>query len=194
MKVLGITGGVGAGKSEVLEYLRTAYDAQICQLDQVAKGLQKKGRRCHKMIVDRFGEEILRPDGELDRAKLAEIVFCDPEKLSALNEIVHPAVKAWVTEEVAARRDAGTGLYVIEAALLTSAGYDHICDEIWYIYAGEAIRRKRLKSARGYTDEKITEMIQSQPSETDFRKACTAVIDNSGTFEATMRQIGEILV
>ena len=71
--------------------------------------------------------------------------------------------------------------------------YDEICDELWYIYTDEAVRRERLKSSRHYTDEKITRMIASQPVEEVFRKACTVVIDNSGDFEATKRQIGDRL-
>ena len=77
--------------------------------------------------------------------------------------------------------------------MLPTAGYEEICDEMWYIYTEEAVRRRRLTVSRGYSEEKITQMIQSQPSEEDFRKACTAVIDNSGSFENTKEQIGELL-
>ena len=82
---------------------------------------------------------------------------------------------------------------VLEAALLIEEHYDEICDELWYIYTSENIRRQRLKASRHYTDEKITDMIASQPSEDTFRQACQAVIDNSGDFEDTKRQIGDKL-
>ena len=194
MKVLGITGGVGSGKSRVLEYLKTEYGAAICQLDETAKKLQKRGSPCYDRIVESFGTEILSEGGVLDREKLAQIVFRDESRLTLLNEIVHPEVKQQVRQYISEEKRKHRPLYVIEAALLPTAGYEDICDEMWYVFAKEAVRRERLKSSRGYTDEKITDMIRSQPSEDIFRKACTAVIDNSGSFEETKKQIGELLV
>ena len=81
---------------------------------------------------------------------------------------------------------------MVEAALLPDVGAD-LCDELWYVYAAEDVRRRRLRDSRGYTDEKITQMIGRQPSEQTFRQACTVVIDNSGAFEDTKRQIGDKL-
>lgn len=132
--------------------------------------------------------------GELNRGKLAQIVFQDEAKLEQLNQIVHPEVKRRVQQNISEERRKQTALYVIEAALLPTAGYEEICEEMWYIFVKESVRRERLKASRGYTDEKITDMIQSQPSEDCFRKVCTAVIDNSGSFEETKRQIGELLI
>lgn len=201
MKVLGITGGVGCGKSRILEYLRTEYGAEVCQLDEIAKRLQQKGERCYERITEVFGSEILMKDGELDRALLAKIVFADKKKLQTLNEIVHPEVKRFVSADIERYRNRyrngaehKRNLYVIEAALLPTAGYEEICDEMWYIYVEESVRRKRLRESRGYTEEKITAMIASQPSERVFQKACGAVIDNSGAWEDTMKQIGELLL
>ncbi len=194
MKVLGITGGVGPGKSQVLEYLKLEYGAVICQLDEVAKELQKKGMVCYDKIVEAFGSEILQEDGELNRAKLGEIVFRQEEELQKLNTIVHPEVKRQIHKDIEEKIKENVSLYVIEAALLPSAGYEEICDEMWYIYAKESVRRARLKSSRGYTDKKITSMIQSQPPESVFRRMCTTVIDNSGSFEETKKQIGELMI
>lgn len=193
MKVIGITGGVGCGKSEVLVWLQSEYGAVVTQLDEVAKNLQKSGQECFDQIVALFGTEILQEDGELNRAGLAEAVFRDQEKLSGLNAIVHPKVKEWVQNDIAKKREGQIGLYVIEAALLPTAGYEEICDEIWYIYADETVRRNRLKAARGYTEEKISQMIAAQPTEQVFRQYCKYVIDNSGSFENTKKQIGELL-
>ena len=93
MKVIGITGGVGSGKTQVLEYLNDKYGATICLTDEVARKLQRKGGEVFKAIVAHFGEEILDEKGELDRSKLAGIVFSDSEELAVLNSLVHPAVK-----------------------------------------------------------------------------------------------------
>ena len=192
MKVLGITGGVGSGKSEVLNYLREAYGAVVCQMDETAKRLQEKGTGCFRKIAETFGPEIIGADGELDRKKLGARVFSDPEHLRLLNSIVHPEVLRSVSADIRKHTEEGTPLYVVEAALLPDVGGE-LCDEIWYIYASEEVRRERLKASRHYSDEKITDMIASQPSEETFRRACTAVIDNSGPFENTERQIGERL-
>ena len=171
MKVIGITGGVGSGKSAVLAWMEQEYGACICQMDEVAKQLQRKGTECFQKIVDEFG---------------------DAEKLQCLNAIVHPAVLKWVQKDIDEKRKQGKSLYVVEAALLTDTGRE-LCDGLWYIYTSENIRRQRLKASRHYTDEKITDMIASQPSEDTFRQACQAVIDNSGDFEDTKRQIGDKL-
>lgn len=194
MKVIGITGGVGSGKSAVLTYLNTKYGAAICQLDDVAKKLQKKGSRCYQSIIEAFGEQILAPSGELDRKALGKIVFQNEEQLQKLNAIVHPEVKRVVQEEIAKREEELNPLFVIEAALLPTAGYEKICDEMWYIYTEESVRRERLKCSRGYTEEEITNMMRSQPEEFVFRQLCDVVLDNSGSFEETKKQIGELLI
>lgn len=192
MKVLGITGGVGSGKSRVLMYLERKYHAAVCQMDEVAKQLQKKGTPCYSQIVQEFGTEITGPDGEIDRIRLGAIAFSDPEKRKVLNRIVHPAVLEQVRRDIAEKESRGVNLYVVEAALLPDVGME-LCDELWYVYAAEDVRRRRLKVSRGYPDEKITRMIDSQPAETRFRQVCATVIDNSGTFEDTMKQIGDKL-
>lgn len=192
MKVLGITGGVGCGKSEVLHYLQKVFHAYVCQMDEVAKHEQKSGTSCFKKILECFGKDLIKADGEIDREKLGRIVFADREKLDELNRIVHPEVMRRVREEIARKKEEGTELFVVESALLPDIGYE-LCDELWYIYTDESVRRERLKKSRGYTDEKITDMMLSQADESGFRKACTVIIDNSGTFENTKRQIGEKL-
>ena len=192
MKVIGITGGVGSGKSEVLRYLQEEYGARICQMDETARELQKSGTECFRRIVEHFGSAVVGADGELDRAALGRIVFGDARELDVLNGIVHPAVFRKVREEIDACEEAGVPLFVAEAALLTGE-WRKLCSDFWFIYADESVRRERLKRSRGYTDEKITQMIASQPSEEEFRRAVTAVIDNSGSFEETKREIGERL-
>lgn len=192
MKVIGITGGVGSGKSAVLDYLREAYGAYVCQMDETARELQRKDMPCYEEIINTFGTEVLREDGELDRQKLGQIVFSDGEKLRKLNAIVHPAVFRQVQREIDEKEKEGVRLFIVEAALLTEEGIA-LCDEMWYIYAPADVRRERLKRSRGYTDEKISQMIASQPEEEAFRKVCKVVIDNSGTQEETMRQIGEYI-
>ena len=189
MKILGITGGVGSGKSAVLSLFREKYGAVTRQLDEVARELQKKGTPCFAKIVSAFGREVLQEDGELNRIWLAEVAFEQPSKRELLNEIVHPEVRKWIVDDIEKQRQQQVSLYVIEAALLIEANYSEICDELWYIYADETIRRKRLKESRNYTDEKITQMMMAQVPEEIFLRNCTVMIDNSGDFVDTERQI-----
>ena len=185
--MLGITGGVGSGKSTVLDILKNDYGAFIISCDEVARGLQKRGGKCFADIVALFGEQILRPDGEPDRSRIADLVFADPELLGRLEQIVHPAVKREIQSMA---ENAGNGLIVIESALLLLAGYDTVCRKIWYVYASEIVRRARLRSSRGYTDERISRMFAAQESEDWYRSRADYVIDNdSAGFDGLKIQI-----
>lgn len=191
MKKIGITGGVGSGKSLVLSFLEERYQAAVCQADLVAHEVQRPGEVCYKEVVRVFGEAILNTDGTINRPVLGKIVFADSAKLQKLNEIVHPAVEARICERMAEEAAEGTELFILEAALLTKPFYREILDEIWYVHVRDEVRRERLKASRGYTDEKITAMIASQASEEEFRKLCDRVVENSGDFEETKRELEE---
>lgn len=198
MKVIGITGGVGSGKSQVLSYFEEAHHAVICQADQVAWKLQEPGETCYQEIVSHFGTEILNADATINRMRLGQIVFGDKAQLLVLNGIMHPAVKCEIEKHILEETKKGTRLFILEAALLIEEHYDEICDELWYIYTDEQIRRQRLIESRQYSNEKIDAIMASQLSEELFRKACKRVIDNNGTFEETcvlldraVEQLGE---
>ena len=189
MKIIGVTGGVGAGKSSVLDYLRTEYGAVVVRLDDVSRALLAKDGACYQQTIDLFGEDIVREDGSLDRPAIAAIVFADPSMREKLNSLVHPAVRR-ETERLAERyRKEGVPLLVLEAALLLEQHYDEICDELWYIYASVETRVRRLAESRGYTRERIEGTMKSQLSEEEFRAGATFVLDNDGDFEATKQQI-----
>ena len=189
MKIIGITGGVGSGKSEVINFIARRFDATVVQADAVGHLLMKPQNACFEPIVALFGPEILREDGNLDRAKIASIVFSDKEMLEKLNAIVHPAVKNYIKKAIEIEKENETTLFVIEAALLIEDHYDEICDELWYVYADEQTRTERLKLHRGYSDEKIRDMFANQLSEEEFSLHCHFEIDNSGDFEDTKAQI-----
>ena len=193
MKVIGITGGVGTGKSEVLNYLERKHGAVICQADIVARNLEKKNTICYRQIVEHFGQDILQENGRLDREKLAKVVFSNEEELKTLNAIVHPAVKKRILRLIKEQEKKGTEVFVLEAALLLEDHYDEICDEIWYIYAEDSVRRKRLKLARGYGDERIDGLFRSQKSRDEFLDQCDRAVDNSRSFEDTCTQLDSIM-
>lgn len=189
MKIIGITGGIGAGKSEILNYIARQWNAVVVEADEVGYLVMQPGKSCFAPIVELFGPGILKADGSLDRQKIAELVFDDKELLGKLNGIVHPAVKKYIKKAIEREKEHDTDLFIVEAALLIEDHYDEICDELWYIYADEETRTERLKQNRGYSDEKIREIFSNQLSEEEFSSHCDFEIDNSGDFEDTKRQI-----
>lgn len=198
MKVIGITGGVGAGKTKLLSYIAEHYNCRILLADEAANTLKEPGMACYDQIVRLLGREILNEDMTINRAKMAEGIFADAQLLTQINEILHPAVKAYILEQIKLEREKGLiEFFFLEAALLIECGYQKIVDELWYISAAEEVRRARLKSARGYTDEKIDRIISAQLSEEDYKSQCDFIIDNSReeqwAYEQIDRKMGEYL-
>ena len=169
MKIIGITGGVGAGKSRVLDYLKEHYNCRIMMTDQTAKDLQLPGGACYGPVL-----EIL---SEADTGRLKNLDT--PVKIYALDE--------YKKECEAGRID----FFFLEAALLIETGFTKVVDSMWYICADEAVRRQRLRETRGYDDEKIDRIMASQLSDALFRENCDTVIDNSGDFSDTAWRIDQ---
>jgi dephospho-CoA kinase len=194
MRVIGITGGVGSGKSSVLKLLKERFNAYILIADDIAKETMCRGNAGYEQVVEMFSEDILDKNKNIDRTKLATIVFHNENKRIVLNSIIHPLVKKIILNKINELKIAGTYDYVfVEAALLIEDHYDVICDELWYIYVPADMRRQRLKDSRGYSDEKIDSVFKSQLNEEAYKKACINVIDNSKDIEDTMSQIEKLL-
>ena len=194
MKVIGITGGVGAGKSSVLALLKEMCSCDIIQADLVARNIYQSGNIGFEKVVDIFGEQIVGEDGEINRPLLADIIFKNPNKRIVLNSIIHPLVKQEIINQINNHKIADDVDYCfVEAALLIEDHYDIFMDEIWYIYVSEDVRRIRLSASRGYSDEKIKQMIEKQQKEEEFKSMASNIIDNSGDLEDTKAQIIKIL-
>ncbi len=192
--VIGITGGVGAGKSRILSMLEDRCSCRIIYADDAAKKLQEPGNRCYNEIVAAFGNDVLDADKKIDKAALAEIIFDDSKARDRINDIIHPAVNDYITDVIASERRLGIRDFLfIEAALLIECGYDRICDELWYVFASEDVRRERLKESRSYSDEKIDSIFAAQLKEEVFRKYCAEIIDNNGDIEKTSGQITSVI-
>ncbi|WP_022765689.1 dephospho-CoA kinase [Butyrivibrio sp. XPD2006] len=194
--IIGITGGVGAGKSAVLGYIEENYNARVIYSDNVANDIKKKGYPAYDELLALLGDGILDETGEIDKKKMAEAIFGNEKLLSSVNNILHPAVNTFIINIIDNEREKGELDFVfVEAALLIENGYKNFVDELWYVYADESTRRKRLKESRGYTDEKIDKIFGSQLDDKTFRENADFVIDNSKTLkEATMqidKKIGE---
>lgn len=192
MIVLGITGGVGSGKSKVLYDLKENYNAYIVEADRLAHELMEPGKEIYKEIVKAFGEDILcrNEQKNINRERLGSIVFNDSEKLKKLNRISHPLVKTHILRDIDEKRqEKKYRLFVIEAALLIQDGYDSICDEIWYIQVSAEERIKRLMESRGYTREKCISMINSQESDEYYKKYANFTINNEFDYENSLKQL-----
>ena len=194
MKFIGITGGVGAGKSEILKYIKRHYKCEIYLADEAAHEVKRAGTECFDRLVTLLGCDIVGEDGEINKAVMADKIFGDEELLRQVNEIVHPAVKDYLMAKYeAALENPDIELFFVEAALLIEAGYKELVDEMWYIYADSNVRRRRLMYSRGYSEEKIQNIMDNQLTEEEFREACDFVIDNSGLLADSYRQIDEKL-
>ena len=195
-KIIGITGGVGCGKSTVVKLLAKNYHCLTISTDDVAREQMLPGGIAYERVVIEFGESILLGDGNIDRGKLAGIVFADPNALSRLNALTHPAVTEYVLAQVEKERKENCYEFlVVESALLIEGGYEAFCDEVWYVYATEKERRERLKRDRGYTDKKIDDLMARQHKEEDFFSVASHVIRNGDgkNEEALLADIQKIL-
>ena len=193
MRIIGVTGGVGAGKTEILKYLALNHKAEVLLLDEIAREMQMPGGRLYEAMLEMGGDAVKAEDGTLDRRLFAEKMYRDPELRQKVNGMVHPAVREAVKEKLKICEEFGCRLCVIEAALLIEGHYEEICDELWYIYSSEERRRERLKETRRYSDRLIDRIFKSQLSEEEFRRGCDVVIDNDGDFTATIAQIDRAL-
>ncbi|MDY2628235.1 MAG: dephospho-CoA kinase [Lachnospiraceae bacterium] len=189
-KVIGITGGVGAGKSTVLNIMRDEYQAEIILTDQVSHELMQPGLPCYQRLVEALGTEVLAEDGTFDKAKLGSKMFNHKEIEQLVNGIVHPAVKEEVIRRIEASRK---NLIVVESALLIEANFKPLCDEVWYVYVSTQERVKRLYEQRGYSEVKSYSIIYNQMNHEQFRRHCDRLIDNGSSREYTRRQVRDFM-
>lgn len=194
MKILGITGGVGAGKSEVLNYIEKAYDAVIIKADNVAANLLMPGEKAYNGVKKLLPKDVYAEDGTIDNKKMAAVFFNDKNLKESVNSVVFPLVKEEILSIIEVARNNKKSLVVMEAALLIEEHYDKICDELWFIYATPAVRAERLRDSRGYSEERIRAVMDSQLSDEEFIKGTDVIINNSGDFEATKDSIDKELL
>lgn len=179
VRVIGLTGGVGAGKSRILDILQTEYGAEIIVADQVAHELMKPGHEGYEMVVRALGNSFLKPDGTIDRPLLSTLIFHDQNALETMNEIIHPMVWKTIKDKICSSQ---ADLIVVESAIM-GREQDDIYDEMWYVYTSEENRIRRLKENRGYSRERSLSIMKNQLSDEEFRELADRVIDNNGTVE-----------
>jgi len=189
--IIGLTGGIGTGKSVVGSML-AELGAHVIDTDKVGHRVYAPGSEGWRQLVAAFGESIVAPDGTIDRKRLGAIVFDDPERRRRLNAIVHPLIFREITREIAARRDAGfTGHVVLEAPVLLEAKGSGMVDRVWGVIAPRGAVVERLATSRGLTAEEIEARIAAQLSDDERRARADLVIENAGDVTALRRQVDE---
>ena len=189
MMVLGLTGGVGAGKSRILELFSHDYGAQVIQADLVARKLEDPGQPGLTGLVSLFGTGILQKDGTLDRKGFADRIFGNPEALKRVNALIHPLTWNEIKRQI---RESSEELIVVEAALFDERSRE-VCQYLLYVDTQDEIRIQRLMENRGYSREKCLDIMKNQADRNDFLKLADFVIDNSGSLEESRLQIRRIL-
>ncbi|MFC6064579.1 dephospho-CoA kinase [Streptomyces ochraceiscleroticus] len=189
MVKVGLTGGIGAGKSEVSRLL-ASYGAVIVDADKIAREVVEPGTPGLAAVIEAFGTDVLTPDGTLDRPKLGALVFADPDRLKALNAIVHPLVGARSAELEAA---AGQGTVVVhDVPLLTENGLAPLYDTIVVVDAAPETQLRRLVTLRGMTEDEAKARMGAQATREQRLAIADHVIDNDGPLEALEPQVREI--
>ena len=192
MLTIGLTGGIGSGKSTVSKFLEEL-GAPILDADKVGHAIYQLKGPAYRDVVAAFGSKILAPDGSVDRAKLGPIVFADPAALKQLNDIVHPKMLQRMREIVEEMREGGQKLpIIVEAAILIEANWQPLCDEIWLVIAPREEVLKRVETQRGLNREQAEARIKSQLPDEQRRKQAKVVIDNSGTLEELRERVSQL--
>lgn len=187
MYIIGLTGGIGSGKSTVARLLEEK-GATVVSADTVGHELYLPGRPAWQEIVDVFGREVLTEDGTIDRKKLGAIVFSNPRDLEKLNGITHPRIKGVLREKLSDLEKQGAYLAVLEAALLLDAGWDDLVDEVWVTVAPPELAARRTAERSGISEEQALERINAQMSNEERINRAGVVIRTEGDLEDTQRQ------
>ena len=193
MKVIGITGGIGAGKSTVSGYL-ASLGYPVFDADEVSRGLTAAGSPVVDELAETFGEEILVRKGVLSREKLAEIVFSDPDKNRKLMQIVTMKVREagqkWISDY---RKKEKYDIIILDIPLLFETGSEDLCDAVWFITEDDEVRRRRVMERDGVTAEQVERRMRSQMPEKEKAERSDEIVDNSRGVEELHRTVDALL-
>lgn len=196
LKVIGLTGGIGSGKSEAAKILVESYGALLLNTDRIAHDFMEVGGVSYQLIKDYFGEEILNEKGQIDREKLGKEVYQNAEKLKILNSFSHPYVMDYVRKLIKIEKERAEKLYsviCVETALPREAGLKNFCDYIWYVTADISIRQERLIHSRNFTSEKFEKISANQFTEDEYKNNSTHVLINNGSIDELKLQIEKLI-
>lgn len=191
MFVIGLTGGMGSGKSTVSDMLR-AKGAVIVYADQIGHEVYRPGTPTWEQVVAAFGRQVVGDAGQIDRRRLGQIVFSDPRARQRLDAITHPPMRQMMAERLEELRRQGTGVAVLEAALLIEAGWDDLTDEVWVTVASPEVAAQRSMERSGLSREQAEARIASQLSNEERLKHAQVVIDTNCSLAEVARRVDEL--
>lgn len=193
MKIIGLTGGIGTGKSTVSAYL-SGKNIKICDADKIAHDITAPGSPVLADIRKYFGDEVFAADGSMDRKKMAELVFADPKQKMKLETLTMPKIIAAIRDEAENARNSGEkGIFIIDAPLLFEVGLDTLCDATWLVDAEDDIRIRRVMQRDGCSAEHVKMRMKNQIPRQKAQKLANEIIDNSGNEESLYRQVDELI-
>ena len=190
MRVIGLTGGIGTGKSEAAGVL-SALGAAVIDADAEGHRAYAKGTIGWRRIVEIFSADLLDDNGEIDRRRLGALVFASPQALAWLNAAIHPLIRRRIIEALDERREAGVDVAVVDAALLYQAGWNDLADEVWAVAASPAAVVERLK-LRGMSPDDIRRRLEAQGQTEPLLARADVIIDNSGSLEELSDRIRQL--
>lgn len=188
MRVFGLTGGIGSGKSTVARLFREE-KIPVVDADRISREITSPGKPAYIDIVGRFGEEILLPDGRIDRKRLGAIIFADPGRRADLEAITHPRIALGIREAVSALASEGHPVAIVEAALIHEKGPQGMFEAVIGVRCGRGLQVLRLMSRDGITREQALRIVSSQMDPEEKARASDYVIDNSGDLAGTRAQV-----
>ncbi len=191
MKVIGLTGGIGSGKSTVSQFL-AELGAVVLDADKVGHEAFKPDTDAWREVVAVFGRQVLNPRGDIDRKKLGDIVFKSSESLSRLNRIMHPKMFEVVKAQLEDYRQQGVAVVILEAPLLVEAGWASLVDEVWVTVAPETAVLRRVKERTGLSEEEVLARIRSQLSSEERVKQADAVINTDCALDELRARVSEL--
>jgi dephospho-CoA kinase len=188
MRVIGLTGGIGTGKGEVADALRSL-GAQVIDADKAGHDVYLPGTEGWQRVVSLFGRDILDSKGGIDRGKLGSLVFADEQARSRLNEALHPLIREAIQSRLEELRRQDVPVVIVEAALLFEAGWRDMTDEVWTVSAPIEAVSERLQRGRGLSPQEVVQRVEAQSTDEWRRQQADVVIDNSGGLDDLRRQV-----
>ena len=193
MLIIGLTGGIGSGKSTVSEYLSKNMGLTIIDADQIARDVTRPGQETLLKLREAFGSEIINDDGTLDRRKLAGIAFQSDEKKKLLEKITHSAIREEINCRLRTSAAKHENAVVLDVPLLMESGIDGLCDTVWVVTTAKDVRIERISARDGITKEEINARINAQISDRERFARADEIIDNSGDKAALYREIERLI-
>jgi dephospho-CoA kinase len=193
MRIIGLTGGIGAGKSEVARIL-SRRGIPVINADQLSREVVEPGSPGLKAVIKRFGNSVLRGDGSLDRKGLARRVFANQDERLTLEGILHPLIRERTEAHLLVLEEGNTPVCILESPLLFEASQDELCDAVITVVADFNLRAKRVKRREGLTIDQFQQRVDAQINDDTRRRLSDMIVENNGSLEDLRRAVNRIKI